>query len=196
MNLARVLRMDFGERWLADYLSEHETEIQLIPLRKQSFDKESLLHLFRDFLDYRYGVGQVEVVENYLEKSVSVPLMYELSQSGLEGIENASEMVLVPPQMVPPGKGAVAAVVKDWLINEALIGAGDVVIITEADRKPNGKTILAFVNDKFVIRRCIQKGRKVTLTSLVEGYEPIETTSKGFLFMAEIIGLIRFYVRS
>lgn len=195
MSLARVLKTDFGERWLADYLSEHQAELQVVPLHKQDLDKENWLQIFKEFLDYRYGPGQVDVVEDYQEKSVSVPVMYKLSKTGLDEIQNASEVVLVPPQMVPVEKGAVAAIVKDWVINEAHIGSGDVVIVTAREGTPIGKIILAFVNDEFVIRRCIKKGRKVVLNSLVDGYEPIETTLNQFTFMAEILGLIRFYGR-
>lgn len=195
MNLARVLKTGFGERWLTDYLSTHEAEFQLVPLNKKSLDKENLVNLFKEFLDYQYGAGQVEVVEDYQEKSISVPIMYELDQHGLTEIENASETIFVPPHMVPPGKGAIAALIRDWVINEAFIGSGDIVVIIEREGTPVGKTILAYVNDMLMIRRCSKKGRNVVLSSLVEGYEPIETTLKQFVFMAEITGLLRFYGR-
>ncbi|MET0462268.1 MAG: helix-turn-helix domain-containing protein [Chitinophagaceae bacterium] len=196
MNLARVLKTDFGERWLTDYLSTHQAEFQLVPLNKNSLDKENLMHLFKEFLDYQYGAGQVDVVEDYQEKSVSVPVMYELNQHGLTEIENTSETILVPPHMVPPGKGAIGALIRDWFINEAFIGPGDIVVILEREDTPIGKTILAYVNEKLVIRRCSKKGRNVVLSSLVEGYEPIETSLKQFVFMAEITGLIRSYERA
>ena len=193
MNLARVLKTDFGERWLADYLSQNQVEFQLVPLNMQAFDKVTLLHLFKEFLDYQYGPEQVEVVEDYREKSVSVPLMYQLGKHELIEIKNASETILVPPQMVPSGKGVVAALVKDRLIKDAFIGPGDVLIVTAREGAPIGKTILAVVNYELVIRRCIKKGRNVALVSLVDGYELIETTLKQFVFMAEITGLLRFY---
>jgi transcriptional regulator with XRE-family HTH domain len=195
MNLARVLNNDFGERWLAVYLSERQTEFQLVPLKKQSLDKENLMQLFSEFLNFRYGAGEIEVVEDYQERSVSVPLLYELDENGLEEINNASEIVLVPPHMVPPEKGAAAAVVRGGHFNDAFIGDGDVIVVMAREGTPIGKTILAFVNDKHVVRRCIKKGRNVVLTPLVDGYEPIETKLKQFVFLLEITGLIRFYER-
>lgn len=193
MSLARVLKTDFGERWLTDYLSKNQAEFQLVPLNKQSLEKGNLMQLFGEFLDFQYGVGQIQIVEDYQEKSVSIPLMYELNKRELEEIENASKTILVPPHMVPPGKAAVAAVVRDWLVNDAFIGDGDIIVLLAREGTPIGKTILAFVNDKLVIRRCTKKGRNVVLTSLVDGYEPIETKLRQFVFMAEITGLIRFY---
>jgi len=195
MNLARVLKNDFGERWLTDYLSEHQAEFQLVPLNKQSLDKENLMQLFGEFLDSRFGAGQIEVVEDYQEKSVSVPLMYKLDEHGLVEIENASETILVPPHMVPSGKGAVAAVVQDWTIDEAFISDGDIIVILAREGTPIGKTILAFVNDRLVIRHCRKKGRSVVLDPLVGGDEPIETKLRQFVFIAEITGLIRSYER-
>jgi transcriptional regulator with XRE-family HTH domain len=195
MSLARVLKTDFGERWLAAYLSEDHTEIQLIPLNKQGVPKEELLHLFRAFLDHQYGPGQIDLVEDYEEQSVSLPLQFELTEHGIHEIKNASETLLVPPHMVPPGKDVGAALVKDWLIPDAFIASGDIIIFTPREGSPIGKIILAFVTDKHVIRRCKKKGRDVALVSLIDGYEPIETKLKQFVFMAEITGLLRFYRR-
>lgn len=194
MNLARMLKTDFGERWLAAYLSEDHAEIQLIPRNKQKIPKEELLSLFRSFLDHQYGPGGVDLVEDYEEQSVPIPLNYKLTKHSIDEIENASETILVPPHMVPPGKDVVAALVRDWLIHDAFIGSGDVVIFTPQEGTPIGKTILASVNGELVIRRCIQKGRKVVLTPLIEGYESIETNLKQFIFMVEIIGVLRSYV--
>jgi transcriptional regulator with XRE-family HTH domain len=195
MNLARVLKTDFGERWLADYLSEDQAEIQIVSLNEKRLHKDEMVNLFKQFLDHQYGAGQLDVVEDYQQKSVSVPLMHKLTRHGISDLEDPSESILVPPHMVPPGKGAVAALVKDWVVNDAFIGSGDFVIIIAREGTPVGKTILAFVNDAFVIRRCVKKGRNVALVALVDGFEPIETKLKQFVFMAEVTGLIRFYVK-
>jgi len=193
MNLARVLKTDFGERWLADYLSEDQAEIQIVSLNDKRLYKDEMVNLFKQFLDHQYGVGQLDVVEDYQQKSVSVPIMFDLSRHGISELDDPSETILVPPHMVPPNKGAVAALVKDWVVNDAFIGPGDIVIIIAAEGTPIGKTIFALVNDSYVIRRCVKKGRSVALVSLVDGFEPIETKLKQVLFMAEITGLIRFY---
>lgn len=195
MSLARVLKTDFGERWLAAYLSEDHTEIQLITRNKQGLPKEELLHLFRAFLDYQYGPGQIDLVEDYEEQSVPLTLKFELTKDSIEEIENASETILVPPHMVPLGKDVGAALVKDWFIPDAFISSGDIIIFTPREGSPVGKIILAFVADKLVIRRCKKKGRNVVLVSLIDGYEPIEATLKQLVFMLEITGLLRFYRR-
>ena len=195
MSLARVLKTDFGERWLTAYLSEDHTEIQLIPLNKQELPKEELLHLFRAFLDYQYGPGQIDLVEEYEEQSVSVPINFELTKHGIHEVENASETILVPPHMVPQGKDVGAALVRDWIIPDAFIASGDIVIFTPREGSPIGKIIMAFATDRYVIRRCKKKGRNITLVSLIDGYEPIEADLKYFAVLAEITGLLRFYRR-
>src|SRR5437764_13732109 len=53
MNLARVLKTDFGERWLADDLSTDQAEIQIVSLNEKSLHKDEMVHLFRQFLDHQ-----------------------------------------------------------------------------------------------------------------------------------------------
>jgi transcriptional regulator with XRE-family HTH domain len=194
MSLAKALKTDFGERWLATYLSDNQTEIQLIPRNKQKLPKEELLHLFRRFLDYQYGPGEIDLVEDYEEHGIPIPLKFELTKDGIAEIENVSETILVPPNIIPLGKDVGAALVKDWLIPDAFIAPGDVIIFILREGSPIGKTILAFVTDKLVIRRCIKKGRNMTLISLIAGHEPIEIDPKYFVFMAEITGVLRSYL--
>jgi transcriptional regulator with XRE-family HTH domain len=193
INLGRVLKTDFGEQWLAAHLSEYHAEDQVDPQYIQSLDQEKEVHLFREFLEYRYKRWPGNVGKDYPQQSVSIPLKYELKQHDLKEIQDASETINVPTHMVPSGKGVTAALIQDWVINEAFIGSGDVVIIVEREGTPVGKTILAFVNDEYLIRRCVKRGRKVALISLVDGYEPIVATLNQFVFVAEITGLIRFY---
>jgi transcriptional regulator with XRE-family HTH domain len=195
MNLARVLKTDFGEQWLANHLSEHQAEDQDVSQNMQLLDEVKELHLFKEFLEYRYRRWHGNVGKDYQPQSVSLPLKYELNQHKLKEIKSASDTVNVPIHMVPAGKGVAAALIQDWFINEAFIGSGDVVIIMEGEGTPVGKTILAFVNDEYLIRRCVKRGRKLALVSLVDGYEPIVATRDQFVFVAEITGLIRFYGR-
>jgi transcriptional regulator with XRE-family HTH domain len=196
INLARVLKTDFGEQWLADHLSEYQAEDQAVPHYLRSLDEVKDVHLFEQFLQYMYSRWQGNIGKYYPQHSVSLPLKYELKQHELKEIKDASETINVPTHMAPPEKGITAALIQDWFIDEAFIGSGDVVIIMEPQGTPVGKTILAFVNDEYLIRRCVKRGRKVALLSLIDGHEPIVATLKQFVFVAEITGLIRFYQRS
>lgn len=196
INLARVLKTDFGEKWLADHLSEYQAEDQGVPHYIRSLDEVKEVYLFEEFLRYIYRRWQGNIGKYYPQYSASLPLKYELKQHELKEIEDAIEMINVPTHMAPPEKGVTAVLIQDWFIDDAFIGSGDVVIIMEPKGTPVGKTILAFVNDEYLIRRCVKRGRKVALIPLIDGYEPIVATLKQFVFVAEITGLIRFYPRS
>lgn len=196
MGLARMFANDFGEVWLSDYLSEHQTEFHLVSAPQgPNLDKVNLMQLFEEFLDTKYGVGQVQVVPEPKEKTVSVPVGYEILEAGFEIINNVDEYIEIPPQMFPPNKGAIAGIVKGKSLRDAFVDEGDFVIITERPDSINGKTILALTQDAIMLRRCEVKGAKVVLKPFDEHSEPIKVPIKELVCVGEVTGVIRLLER-
>lgn len=196
MSLARLFGKDFGEVWLADYLLEHKTEFQLVTAPQgPNLDKVNLMQLFEEFLDTKYGEGQVKVVPEHKEKNVSIPVGYEILEASFEIIDNVNEYIEAPPQMFPPDRGAIAGIVKGKSLRDAFVDQGDYVIITDRPSSINGKTILALANDGIMLKRCEVKGDKVILSSFNDNYRPIKVPIKELVCIGEVTGVIRLIER-
>lgn len=197
MSIARLFGKDFGEVWLADYLSNYQTEFALIRAPQgPNLDKVNVMNLFEEFIDTKFGVGQVTLVAEPKEKTVSIPVGYEIFETSFNVIDDAEEYIHVPPQMFPPNKGATAGIVKCKSLQDALVDEGDFVIITDRPNSINGKTILALVNFKMMLKRCEVKGGKVFLKAFNERCKPIKVSIKDIICVGEFTGVIRINERN
>jgi len=197
MSIARLFGKDFGEVWLTDYLSEYQTEFSLITEPQgPSLDKVKIMNLFGEFLDTKYGAGQIKLVPEPKEKTVSIPVGYEILETSFNVIDNAEEYIHVPPQMFPPNKGAMAGIVKCKSLWDALVDEGDFVIITERPTSIDGKTILALVKFEMMLKRCEVKGEKVILKAFNESCRPIKVSIKDIICVGEFTGMIRINERT
>jgi SOS-response transcriptional repressor LexA len=189
--------LDFGEVWLASYLSEYQTEFSLVTEPQgPNLDKANVMNLFEEFLDTKFGAGQVKLVPEPKEKTVSIPVGYEILETSFNLTGNVEEYIHVPPQMFPPDKGAMAGIVKCKSLRDAFIDEGDFIIITERPKSINGKTILALVNFKVMLKRCEVKAEKVILRAVNETCRPIKVSIKDIICIGEFTGMIRISERN
>lgn len=196
MSLARVFGDNFGEVWLADYLSEHQAEFHLVAAPQgPNIDKVSLMQLFEEFLDSKYGEGQVKIVPEHKENAVPITVGFEILETGIEVIDDSDEHIQVPPQMILPDKGAMAGIVRCKSLRDAFVDEGDYVIITERPSSVDGTTILAITNNVTMLKRCEIKREKVILRSFDEHSRPLRVNVNELICVGEVIGVIRLIER-
>jgi transcriptional regulator with XRE-family HTH domain len=193
MGLARVFGRDFGERWLAEYLSEYQAEFHIVPANQGlTVEKNNLMQLFKEFLDTKYGPDQFQVVPDYQDKGVLIPISAQIKNEIFDSIDEVEKYLIIPPQMVPPDRGAVA-IINKTAIPDAFVNSGDIIIMTIRPDSFDGKLILAFVDGELMIRRCKVKGRKATLHSIVGANKPITVPIEQITCLGEVTGLIRLF---
>lgn len=94
--------------------------------------------------------------------------------------------------MIPSIERARCVRVQGTPIRDAILGVGDVLILTEREFPEEGRIVLATIDNKLLIRKWELRGRKAIFTAHDQDYEPITVARKGVSFIGELLGVIRF----
>jgi transcriptional regulator with XRE-family HTH domain len=193
ISLARVLRRDFGEEWLAQHLSESE-DYYLITDRSEA-GKETLMRLFGEFLESKYSTQDVRFIKAR-ETDISVPLAFEITNATTLNPLEDEKYISVPSGMTHRGKKTVGVIVKGEPIRDAFICAGDVVVLGDCPDKVGGQTVLALVGGELMVRRWSRNGRKIRLTPINPDFNPTDELAKSIKCVGEITGLLRYTLQA
>jgi transcriptional regulator with XRE-family HTH domain len=193
ISLARALRRDFGEEWLAQHLSESE-DYYLIADRPEA-GKETLMRLFGEFLESKYSTEEVRFIKAR-ETDVSVPLAFEITDATTLNPWEDEKYISVPSGMIHRGKKAVGIIIKGEPIRDAFICEGDVVVLGDCPDKVGGQTILALVDGELMVRRWSRNGRKIKLAPINPDAASTEVPLTKIKCVGEVMGLLRYNVHA
>jgi transcriptional regulator with XRE-family HTH domain len=194
MGLSMVLGNDFGEKWLAEYLTERGGEYLLLPGKNvPSFDKRKLTQLFEEFLESKFESDEIRFIEIHGETGVTIPLTGVIKNGNMFDLLSEDKYISIPSRMVYENKKALAILVDGKPIRDACVIPGDVLILTESPDSIEGKVIFGLLDGIPVIKRWFASGRKLTLTSIDQEYGPVIVQRKAIKYIGEITGLLRYF---
>jgi len=126
--------------------------------------------------------------------STSVPMMGRIAAGvPISAIQDHSQDVLCPPDMLGPGEHFALEVVGDSMI-EAGIHDGDTVIIRRADTASNGDIVVALVEkEEATLKRIYRQGGSVSLEAANPNYETRQFGPDQVEVQGRLVGLIRRY---
>jgi repressor LexA len=147
-----------------------------------------------------------QVIEGGLSNSFSTPLP-QAAESGLavpmmgriaagvpiSAIQDHSQDVLCPPDMIGPGEHFALEVVGDSMI-DAGIHDGDTVIVRRADTARDGEIVVALVeHEEATLKRIFRQGGQVLLEAANPNYETRHFGPDQVEVQGRLVGLIRRY---
>jgi repressor LexA len=112
----------------------------------------------------------------------------------IEAIEDSSESIKVPAQMMGrPGETFALRVRGDSMIEDQICD-GDIVIVESRPEARNGETVVALVRgDEATLKRFYRKGGHVRLVPANSSMEPIEVPATDVQIRGIVRGLVRSY---
>jgi repressor LexA len=112
----------------------------------------------------------------------------------IEAIEDGSESIKVPAQMIGrPGETYALRVRGDSMIEDQICD-GDIVIVESRSEARNGDTVVALVGgDQATLKRFYRKGGHVKLVPANSSMAPIEVLATDVLIRGIVRGLVRTY---
>jgi repressor LexA len=124
----------------------------------------------------------------------AVPMMGRIAAGvPISAIQDHSQDILCPPDMLGSGEHFALAVVGDSMI-EAGIHDGDTVIIRRADTAGNGDIVVALVEqEEATLKRIFRQGGKVSLEAANPNYETRHFGPDQVEVQGRLVGLIRRY---
>jgi repressor LexA len=124
----------------------------------------------------------------------AVPMMGRIAAGvPISAIQDHSQDILCPPDMLGPGEHFALEVVGDSMI-EAGIHDGDTVIIRRADTAGNGDIVVALVEqEEATLKRIFRQGGKVSLEAANPNYETRHFGPDQVEVQGRLVGLIRRY---
>jgi repressor LexA len=128
------------------------------------------------------------------EASMAVPMMGRIAAGvPISAIQDHSQDVLCPPDMLGPGEHFALEVVGDSMI-EAGIHDGDTVIIRRASMANNGDIVVALVEkEEATLKRIYRQGGTVSLEAANPNYEIRHFGPDQVEVQGRLVGLIRRY---
>jgi putative transcriptional regulator len=191
IGLARVLKNDFNEDWLRDYafgIIKAEVRIKPVP-GAGKYQRGMFRRMFEEAFETRH---------KHLSKNAKsqkgltvVPLACEITSGVIFNFYTEGEHVIVPPHMLVKSKRVIAVSFHGDPIRDAFLTSGDIVILAECPNSVNGELILAYVNEKLMLRQWTITGEKARLSALDVLYEPIEVPVEQVECLGEVTGLLR-----
>ena len=124
----------------------------------------------------------------------TVPMMGRIAAGvPISAIQDHSQDILCPPDMLGHGEHFALEVVGDSMI-EAGIHDGDTVIIRRADTAGNGDIVVALVEqEEATLKRIYRQGGKVSLEAANPNYETRHFGPDQVEVQGRLVGLIRRY---
>ncbi|MFN3746061.1 MAG: transcriptional repressor LexA [Hyphomicrobiaceae bacterium] len=128
------------------------------------------------------------------ESSTAVPMMGRIAAGvPITAIQDHSQDVLCPPDMLGSGEHFALEVVGDSMI-EAGIHDGDTVIIRRASTASDGDIVVALVDkEEATLKRIYRKGGRVSLEAANPNYETRHFGPDQVEVQGRLVGLIRRY---
>lgn len=128
------------------------------------------------------------------ETGMAVPMMGRIAAGvPISAIQDHSQDVLCPPDMVGPGEHFALEVVGDSMI-DAGIHDGDTVIIRRADTARDGEIVVALVEkEEATLKRIFRQGGQVSLEAANPNYETRHFGPDQVEVQGRLVGLIRRY---
>jgi len=126
--------------------------------------------------------------------ATTVPMMGRIAAGvPISAIQDHSQDILCPPDMLGHGEHFALEVVGDSMI-EAGIHDGDTVIIRRADTAGNGDIVVALVEqEEATLKRIYRQGGKVSLEAANPNYETRHFGPDQVEVQGRLVGLIRRY---
>ena len=136
----------------------------------------------------------VEVVED-TPVAYEVPLLGRIAAGRpIEAVE-ATESLLLPPNMLGRGRTYILQVTGDSMVDEG-IRDGDYVIVEERREARNGETVVALVGGEGVtLKRYFREGKKIRLEPANPRMDAITVDEGDLSVQGVVIGLLRKYPR-
>jgi repressor LexA len=125
---------------------------------------------------------------------INVPMMGRIAAGvPISAIQDHSQDVMCPPDMIGGGEHFALEVVGDSMI-DAGIHDGDTVIIKRADTATNGDIVVALVeHEEATLKRIYRQGGKVSLEAANPNYETRHFGPDQVEVQGKLVGLIRRY---
>ncbi len=125
---------------------------------------------------------------------INVPMMGRIAAGvPISAIQDHSQDVLCPPDMIGGGEHFALEVVGDSMI-EAGIHDGDTVIIKRANSATNGEIVVALVeHEEATLKRIYRQNGKVSLEAANPNYETRHFGPDQVEVQGKLVGLIRRY---
>ena len=203
IGLARILGNDFGESWLKRYATgtRKSTHRQLLDEAMKAHSPEGvrspipniyLESILEWSFESRDAAALPRPVSIFNQKSALMPIHYEIANGTTLNTNEDNYKVVVPFSLIPSVEKARCVRVNDSPIRDALLGAGDILVILENSVPENNKIVLAIIDNKVLVRRWELNGRKVIFTALDTDYPPITVPRKNVEFIGDVLGVLRF----
>ena len=128
------------------------------------------------------------------ETSAAVPMMGRIAAGvPISAIQDHSQDVLCPPEMIGPGEHFALEVVGDSMI-DAGIHDGDTVIVRRADTARDGEIVVALVEkEEATLKRIFRQGGQILLEAANPNYETRHFGPDQVEVQGRLVGLIRRY---
>ncbi len=140
------------------------------------------------------GLGSGSASTSQPDAGLAVPMMGRIAAGvPISAIQDHSQDVLCPPDMIGAGEHFALEVVGDSMI-EAGIHDGDTVIIRRAHTARDGEIVVALVEkEEATLKRIYQQGGKVSLEAANPNYETRHFGPDQVEVQGRLVGLIRRY---
>lgn len=137
----------------------------------------------------------LEPVPEAASEALDVPILGTVAAGRpIEAIEDASESIRVPAQMMGrPGETFALRVRGDSMIEDQICD-GDVVIVESRLEARDGETVVALVGgDEATLKRFYRRGSQVRLVPANSNMEPLELPAADVQIRGVVRGLVRTY---
>ena len=140
------------------------------------------------------GLGNGSAPMSQPDAGLAVPMMGRIAAGvPISAIQDHSQDVLCPPDMIGAGEHFALEVVGDSMV-EAGIHDGDTVIIRRAHTARDGEIVVALVEkEEATLKRIYQQGGKVSLEAANPNYETRHFGPDQVEVQGRLVGLIRRY---
>ena len=138
--------------------------------------------------------AHIAAMARQVPAGTSVPMMGRIAAGvPISAIQDHSQDVMCPPDMLGSGEHFALEVVGDSMI-DAGIHDGDTVIIKRADTATNGEIVVALVEqEEATLKRIYRQGGKVSLEAANPNYETRHFGPDQVEVQGRLVGLIRRY---
>ena len=131
---------------------------------------------------------------NSSQKLSTLPMLGKIAAgTPIEAIQDDSDVVDVPKEMLSVGESYALTVEGDSMINEG-IHNGDTVIIKKTNLAENGDIVVALIDDhEATLKRLRKKGQSIALESANPLYETKILSAHRVKIQGKLVGLLRKY---
>tara|TARA_R110002072_G_scaffold64203_6_gene159806 strand:- start:18065 stop:18685 length:621 start_codon:yes stop_codon:yes gene_type:complete len=200
------------QKQVLDYISSYTDDYGYAPTQneiKEHFGLKSLGSVQR-YIKYLTDAGYL-VADQHARRGLlvagkqnqsddtqefEIPLLGAVAAGNpIEAIENPSEMLAIPPDLLKKGGQMFALTVEgDSMIEDGIL-EGDYVIIKGQNTAKNGETVVAVIDGEATLKKYIPKKNKIELHPANHRLKPIIVgpDQEDFKLVGVLVGLIRQY---